>query len=73
MNMARSVYGKNSSASNTRQSGIPQGTLGGLRASGGRPGMKLQAGDEVYLWILVALEILAMVFFRNQFRRHHGG
>lgn len=71
--MARAVFGKNSATSNSVPSGIPQGTPGGMRASGGRPGRKLQAGDEVYLWILVALEILAMVALRNHFRRHHGG
>ncbi|MDE2101933.1 MAG: hypothetical protein KGL39_32100 [Patescibacteria group bacterium] len=70
--MARAVFGMNST-SNTRQSGVTQGTPGGMKAAGGRPGKKLQAGDEVFLWVLVILEILAMVFLRNQFRRHHGG
>lgn len=71
--MARAVFGKNSQTSNTRQSGVAQGTPGGLKAAGGRPGKKLNAGDEMYLWLLLALELLAMVFLRNQFRRHHGG
>ena len=71
--MPRAVFGPKSSTSNTRQSGIPQGTPGGKSAAGGRPGMNLQAGDEVYLWVLVVLEILAMVFLRNHFRRYHGG
>ena len=73
MKMARAVFGTKASTSNTRQSGIPQGTPGGSNAAGGRPGKRIQAGDEMYLWILVVLEILAMVFLRQQFRRHHGG
>lgn len=71
--MARAVLGKNSATSNTRQSGVTGGTLGGIKAAGGRPGMKLQAGDEVYLWVLVFLEVAVMAFLRNRFRRHHGG
>ncbi len=71
--MPRAVFGKNTSQSNTRQSGIPQGSPGGITAAGGRPGMKIQAGDEVYLWFLVVLELIAMVALRNYFRSHHGG
>ena len=71
--MARAVFGTHSVTSNTHQSGASQGTPGGLRAAGGRPGMKIQAGDEMYLWLLVFLEVITMVFLRNQFRRHHGG
>lgn len=72
--MPRTVLGTNSRTSNARPSGIPQGTPGGQKKTAGiRPGMKLQAGDEVYLWFLVLLEVLAMVFLRNHFRRHHGG
>jgi hypothetical protein len=72
--MARAVLGKNSSTSNTRPSGMTGGTLGGVKmSSGGRPGLKMQAGDEMYLWVLVILEVLLMSFLRNSFRRHHGG
>lgn len=71
--MARSPFGMGTAASNTHASGVTGGTLGGVKSAGGRPGMRLQAGDEMYLWLLVALEILAMVALRNQFRRHHGG
>ncbi len=71
--MARAVFGAKSATSNTRASGTTGGTLGGVKSSGGRPGMKLNAGDEVYLWVMVALEMLLMVFLRNNFRSHHGG
>lgn len=71
--MPRTVLGKNSRTSNAQPSGIAQGTPGGQKLSGGRPGMKIQAGDEVYLWFLVLLEVLTMVFLRNHFRTHHGG
>ena len=43
-------------------------------AAGARPGSRQVAiGDEMYLWLLVFLEIGTMCFFRNKFRRHHGG
>ena len=71
--MARAVFGSKSQTSNTRQSGVSQGTPGGIPAAGKRPGMKIQVGDEVYLWFLVFLELLAMVGLRNYFRTHHGG
>ena len=72
--MARAVFGGHSRASNPTPSGVPQGTLGGVApAAGRRPGLKLQAGDEVYLWVLVILEVLAMALLRNHFRRFHGG
>ena len=71
--MARAVFGAKSRTSNSTPSGIAQGTPGGLKAAGGRPGKKLMAGDEMYLWVLIVLELLAMVVLRNQFRRHHGG
>lgn len=39
-----------------------------------KPGrFKLMVGDEVYLWILLALEIGTLAFLRNHFRRYHGG
>lgn len=55
-------------------SGILNGTPGGRAAGGGRPGRpQLQLGDEIYLWILVLLEVGAMGWLRHNFRRRHGG
>jgi hypothetical protein len=58
-------------------SGAPgtQGTLGGIRtAVGGRPGSRsMPMGDEVYLWILLALEVGAISWLRATFSRYHGG
>lgn len=72
------------SMSNTAPSGVPQGTLGGVGATratstatpprantGNRP--SLNFGEEVYLWILVLLEVAIMSYLRNHFRRYHGG
>jgi len=33
----------------------------------------LTFGDEMYLWLLILLEIGAIAFLRNHFRRYHGG
>lgn len=73
--MARSVMGgRTPSASNTTPSGAPQGTTGGTRAVGAKPGTgQLAIGDEVYLWALVLLEVGAMAWLRKNFRRYHGG
>lgn len=72
--MARPVFGRNSSTSNPNPSGVQQGTLGGRSAAGGiRPGLKLNVGDEIYLWILLILELMAMGYLRHHFRRYHGG
>lgn len=30
-------------------------------------------GDEGYLWLLVALEVAALVVLRQQFKSSHGG
>ncbi len=41
-----------------------------------KPGLKngnMMLGQEVYLWILVAIEVALMGGFRRYFRRHHGG
>ena len=35
--------------------------------------MQLRLGDELYLWILVASELLAIAWLRRAFRRTHGG
>jgi len=60
--------------SNPNPSGIKQGTLGGRPAAGARPGARpVLVGDEMYLWLLLALEIGTMAFMRNKFKRHHGG
>jgi len=49
--------------------------MGGMpKAAGARPGSRnIMVGDEVYLWVLLGLEVATMTFFRNKFRRHHGG
>jgi len=61
--------------SNPTPSGYPQGTMGGPSAAAGpRPGARsIALGDEVYLWLLVFLEVGTMCFLRQKFRRHHGG
>jgi hypothetical protein len=61
--------------SNPAPSGRMQGTMGGpSAAAGARPGARsVYLGDEVYLWLLVFLEVGTMCFLRNKFRRHHGG
>ena len=72
--MARAVFGPRSATSNATPSGVPQGTLGGVKSAAGRkPGNKLMVGDEGYLWILLLLELVAMAFLRKHFRRYHGG
>lgn len=73
--MARAIFGPNSQTSNPRPSGIPQGTPGGNRSIGGAlAGMKgMQVGDTPYLWLLLVIEILAMVGLRRYFRKNHGG
>jgi len=51
------------------------GTFGGLKAAvGPSPGRKqLVFGDEVYLWILVAIEVTLISWARSAFSRYHGG
>ena len=73
--MPRTVVGNHAAASNTQQSGVPQGTQGGrARATGSRPGIpSLNMGDEFYLWALVLIEVFVMGYLRQHFRRHHGG
>lgn len=72
--MARTVFGPQGSKSNTVPQGGAGGTLGGLRSAGRAPGARqLQLGDEIYLWILVIIEVLLMGWLRQNFRRHHGG
>ena len=62
-------------ASNPTPSGHQQGTMGGpAPAAGARPGSRqVYLGDEMYLWLLVFLEVGTMCVLRNKFRRHHGG
>ena len=53
----------------------PQGTLGGIKSAiGARPGsVPIKLGDEVYLWILVLVEVGLIAWLRSTFKRHHGG
>lgn len=53
----------------------PTGMLGGVKqAVGSAPGRKpLMLGDEMYLWILVLLEVGAITWARSAFSRYHGG
>ena len=69
------VKTRNPSTSNPIPSGVPQGTMGGIAPAGGsRPGTRpLMPGDEVYLWVLVIVEVLVTGALRKKFRRHHGG
>ena len=68
--MARARFAQ----SNPNPTGMPQGTMGGPAPAGARPGARnIALGDEMYLWVLIFLEIGTMAFFRNKFRRHHGG
>jgi hypothetical protein len=72
--MARAFAGplRTPQASNTSPSGIPQGTMGGMAM--GRPGRpQFNLGDEMYLWVLVILEVFATAMLRQKFRRYHGG
>lgn len=75
--MARTVYGiRANQSSNPAPSGIPNGTPGGRSGKSGvgqRVRNGLQMGDEVYLWILLFIEVAAMAFLRKHFRRYHGG
>ena len=52
----------------------PQGTPGG-QSTAARPGIRLSVawGPEVYLWVLVGLELAATAWLRHSFRTHHGG
>jgi len=64
-----------SAKSNTAAQGGTGGTLGGIpRAAGARPSrINVNVGDEMYLWLLVVLEALAIGWLRQRFRRRHGG
>lgn len=70
------------STSNPTPSGIRQGTMGGLGAMPNstatpphrvKPGGGMAVGDEVYLWLLVFIEVGVIALLRNHFRRYHGG
>jgi hypothetical protein len=74
-NRARIPHAGSGSAPQGPTSGA-QGTLGGRVQGivGSKPGkMQLRIGDEGYLWLLIALEVGAMAWLRQAFRRHHGG
>lgn len=61
---------------NTRPSGVPQGTPGGQTRAAGKGATMMAAGQmgpTTYLWILVAIEVLLMSYFRSATRRYHGG
>ena len=42
-------------------------------AAGPRPGRHLAVGQEMYLWLLVFIEVALMAALRLQFRNRHGG
>jgi len=77
--MARTPYGVGSATTVTtpQTDRAPQGTLGGPAkrpAAGPRPGRRQwMVGDEMYLWVLVIIEVALMGALRRRFRRHHGG
>lgn len=58
--------------SNLRSAG-PQGTPGGKAFR--KPGAagKFSPGQEVYLWLLVLIEVALVGGLRKYFRRFHGG
>lgn len=66
--MARSPFGAGTATPNTNPSVTYSPPTGGAR-----PGMKIRLGQEMYLWLLVAIELLLMVGLRMQFRNRHGG
>lgn len=72
--MARTVFGNKTNRSNPTP-GMGGGTMGGRKSPiGGRPGSRsIQVGDEMYLWLLVIIEVATMGYLRHHFRRHHGG
>ena len=51
----------------------PQGTPGGVRRMPGASKRSFRAGQEMYLWALVLIEIALIGGFRKFFRRFHGG
>lgn len=62
--------------SNTTQSGVAQGTPGGVTAfSRGKKSFSSMGNmqDVKYIWVLVAAEALAVLGLRKKFRRYHGG
>lgn len=75
MARAFSMGSRRPAGSNTNQSGVAQGTMGGqAMASSSKPGRSmLSLSDEHYLWGLLFLELGALAFLRNRFRRYHGG
>lgn len=62
-------------ASTSAPSPGTQGTMGGVPQPAGRPPGRngYVFGEEVYLWILVLLEVGTIAYFRAQFSRYHGG
>lgn len=50
-----------------------QQVQGAPQTAGPRPGKRIVVGDEVYLWILVAIELIAIFWARSAFSRYHGG
>lgn len=73
--MARAFSGKSSAGSNPGTGNVGMsGTPGGRGRMGMRPGARsINVGDEMYLWLLVLLEVGFLGFLRHRFRRHHGG
>jgi hypothetical protein len=67
----RSVKGRATSAASPGA----QGTLGGVPHTAGPPPGRVPAvlGEEVYLWILVVLEVGVIAYFRTALSRYHGG
>jgi hypothetical protein len=52
--------------------GFGGGTPGGQMAGRGAASLVPQ-GDAAYLWVLVILEVLAISWLRQAFKRYHGG
>ena len=60
-------------SSNPSPSGVSQGTPGGRGITARAGSRSLQVGDEMYLWLLVLIEVFTLAALRNKFRRYHGG
>lgn len=78
-NRPKSPFGPRAAASNPTPSGVPQGTPGGktytvMGAASSTRKNRGKAGDEIYLWFLVLVEVMLIAGCRHIFfRAHHGG
>lgn len=62
--MATQTRGRMGATSSSPNPGHTQGAVGGR---------DVLLGDEVYLWLLVVVEVLFVAYFRSTLSRYHGG